>query len=159
MSTRKLFTGIPLDATKDTKFQFMETIQAHVDDTNNSMDPRAVDAVYLRPTGTLTGGFWAYDINTCQRIYRMNATPTSLTTTMRNRIEEIGRTQQMPNRIMFGNSKGATTILDIETTANTDKDDASDTSYNDKDADVASVETTLMGVINKEIAIENHTIM
>ena len=136
----------------------MEPILAHVDDTsNNTMQPRAVDAVYLRPTGSLTRGFWAYDINTGERIHRHSATPTPLTKAMSKRIDVIAQKQKVPAGLIFGNSTGQTTILDLDTTPNTGDDDASDTFYQ-PDNDTGSIASDLSGVIDEETAIADSTI-
>ncbi|VEU33958.1 unnamed protein product [Pseudo-nitzschia multistriata] len=150
-SIREIMTGVCLNAGEDCKFQFMEPILAHVDDTDNTMKARAVDALYLRPTGSITGGFYAFDLNTCKRIHRKSATPTPLTKTIIRQVTQIAEAQKMPRGVSFGDATGNTTILDLDDSPNTDDDDASDGTYSNRDADDASVETTLSAYIDTDV--------
>ncbi|VEU34053.1 unnamed protein product [Pseudo-nitzschia multistriata] len=155
-SVRELMTGVCLNASEDCKFQFIEPILAHVDDTDNTMKPRAVDALYLRPTGSTTGGFYAFDINSCKRIHRKSATATPLTKAIVQQVARIAEGQQMPTGIYFGDAGGNTTILDLDDSPNMDDDDASDASYSPEDS--ASVETELSGYVDADVRDESDDI-
>ena len=86
-------TGVLLDTNKHARFQFGEYILAHSDLTNNTMDKRATDAIYLRPSGNKQGGFFAFDIRTGERIHRMYATSVPTTNTVIERVHEIAKQQ------------------------------------------------------------------
>eukprot|EP00536_Pseudo-nitzschia_multiseries_P015247 jgi/Psemu1/41781/gm1.41781_g len=76
----------------DIGFQFLECIQAHHGDTNNnSMAPWTDDVVYLRPTGDLTGGFWAYNIDTGRRVRRQKGTSVPMSSAMIEKLEQMAK--------------------------------------------------------------------
>ena len=143
MSPGELMTGVVLDATKHARFQFGEFVSAHQDETNNSMDPRALDTIYLRPSGNIQGGYYAFDLRSASRIHRMHGTALHMTENVINRVAEIAIEQNAPIGITFGDAHNRTTILDIDTDENEDDDDASDASYiaenDDDDTSIASV--------------------
>ena len=94
----------------------MEPILAHVDNTDNKMKAQTVDALYLRPSGSITGGFYASDINSGKRIHRKSATATAtpLTKILIQRVTRIGEADKMPRGVLFGDAEGITTILDLD---------------------------------------------
>ena len=109
-------TGVCLDAGQDCRFQFMEPILAHVDDTDNTMKARAVDALYLQPTGSITGGFYAFDINSGKRIHWKSPTAAPLMQMLLRRVTHIAEADKMPSGVYFGDPEGNTTILDLDDT-------------------------------------------
>ena len=82
ISVQELMTEIPQDASKDFKFQFMEQpILVHVDETGNTIKVCAVDALYyLRPLGSVTECFFAFDTNTCNQIHPTTTTRSATAT-------------------------------------------------------------------------------
>ena len=40
-------TGVRIDATKHAKFQFGDYVLGHEDSSDSSMEPRAIDAIFL----------------------------------------------------------------------------------------------------------------
>jgi hypothetical protein len=146
---RQLITGIQLNAQTHCKFQFGEYVLAH-EDSDNTMKPRAIDGIYLRPTGSPDGAFFVLNLDTGQRVRRRAATSAHMTNTVIKRVEEIAEAEGMPTGLTFGDRDNNTTINDIETDsiASIDDDDyASDQSYNANDDD--SVDSVLTGVVSE----------
>ena len=120
------------------------------DHTDNTMKPRAVGALYLHPTGSLTGGSLVHDMNTGRMIHQKSATPTPLTKKeIIQRQTKIAEAQKMPpSRIMFGDKEGNTTILvDLEDAVRTRDNNLSDGIYWPEDE---AVDTALSGYIDNE---------
>eukprot|EP00536_Pseudo-nitzschia_multiseries_P012709 jgi/Psemu1/32890/gm1.32890_g len=151
MSPQEIMTGVACNARTHGKFQFFQYIQAHCEDTNNTMKPRPVDAIYLRPTGQLTDGFYAYDINTGQRIHRKRAIAIPMPQVVIDKLESNALEQGMPTGLEFEIERPIT-ILDLDTKDNQDDDDASDQSYTDNNYQDMD-EESLVSVIDENEAI------
>ncbi|VEU41596.1 unnamed protein product [Pseudo-nitzschia multistriata] len=158
ISARELLTGNVFDA-NEVRFQYMEYIQAHHRDTDNTMKPRADNAVYMRPTGSLAGGFFAYDVNTGQLIRRQTGVSLPMPDAVIKRLEGIAKAESMPQGLVFGYQQGLTTILDLHTEDPVgDDNDATDGSYNPADDDShqsnqPSDESVALGFIDEARAI------
>ena len=141
---RQIITGIQLDARLHCQYEFGEYVLAHME-TDNTMKPRAVDGIYLRPTGAMDGSFFVLNLVTGQRIRRRTATAAHMTTTIIRRVEELAESEGMPIGLTMTdrNNENPVTIHDMEeaSVGSIDKDDnASDASFTPDDE---SVETTL----------------
>eukprot|EP00536_Pseudo-nitzschia_multiseries_P014537 jgi/Psemu1/39067/gm1.39067_g len=135
---------VRLDAAKHCKFQFGDYVLAHDDTSDNTMNPRACDAIYLRPTGDRSGAMYLFDLNTARRIRRRTATGAHMTNTVIERVEAIAAKQNAPIDIMFGDKNAQTTILDLDTESVGSDDGASDCLFAPSEAypeeDIVSVE-------------------
>eukprot|EP00536_Pseudo-nitzschia_multiseries_P010662 jgi/Psemu1/26660/gm1.26660_g len=151
MSAQELMTGVACNARTHGKFQFFQYIQAHCEDTNNTMKPRTVDVINLRPTGQLTNGFYAYDINTGQQIHRKRATAIPMPQVVIDKPESNALEQGMPTGLEFEIERPIT-ILDLDTEDNQDDDDASNQSYTDNNYQDTD-EESLVSVIDENEAI------
>jgi hypothetical protein len=147
LSPREILTGIKLDANRHCKFQFGDYILSH-NETDNTMRARANDAIYMRPTGSRSGGFYALDLKTGQRVHRQSATLAHMTDTVIERVHSLAKEKGAPFGLQFSDINNNTTILDLDTTPQPDSDDdASDGSFNPDDA--RSVDTELTGIITE----------
>ncbi|VEU43169.1 unnamed protein product, partial [Pseudo-nitzschia multistriata] len=144
ISPRQLLTGTRLDAQKHCKFQFGDYVLGHEESGDNSMDPRARDAIYLRPTGDVQGAMYLFDLATQRRIRRKTATLAHMTDTVIRRVEEIARKQNSPDGLIYGDAHGQTTIMDIDTDSLASDEDASDCSF--VPSDDTSIASDLSGV-------------
>ena len=118
------------------------------------MNPRAIDDIYLRPTGSVQGGMYVFDLKTARRVHRMIVTPAHMTDTVIKRVEAIASVQKAITGLHFGDINGNSTILDIDTASAGSDDDASDGTFYDDDE---SVDTALTGVVSEdEIVNDNH---
>ena len=57
-----LLTGVKLDFNKHCKYQFGEYVQTHKEH-DNTMAPRTVGALALRPTGNVKGSFYFFSFS------------------------------------------------------------------------------------------------
>ena len=158
MSPRELMTGVSLDANTHGRFQFGEYVMAHQDETNNSLDPRALDTIYLRPSGNVQGGYWAYDVNSAHRVHRMHGTAMPMTDSIIERINSLGK--EYPEGIIFGDANNENTILDFDITENEDDDDVSDASFqpddDDESIDSTVSDTTDVTEVSERMDEEHH---
>ena len=143
MPPRQIITGIQIDANKHCRFEFGEYILAH-GDSNNTMQPRAIDALYLRPTGTPDGAFWVLNLETGQRSRRLQATAATLTNTIIRRVEELATAEGMPKGIEITDQRGVT-IMDIDTETPEGVDDDSNASDDDFSQDDSSRDSEFTG--------------
>ena len=74
LSPRTIITGQKLDYNRHCRFQFGEYVQTH-EQHDNSMNPRTVGELALRPTGNAQGSFYFMSILTGQVLNRLHATP------------------------------------------------------------------------------------
>ena len=132
ISPRELITGIRLDANKHLQFQFGEYVLGLHNETDNTMEPRAIDAIYLRPTGNPNGGVYVLDLQSGRRVHRTRARGAHMTDVIIQRVETMAIAQGCPAGLLFGNAKGNTTILDVDYD---DEDSAGDESDDDYDDD------------------------
>ena len=147
LSQREIITGVSLDYNLHARFQFGDYILTHHDATDNSMAERATSAIYLRPSGNVQGGFFAFNLTTGKRIHVFHATLKPMTQIVIDRVHEIAKRQGAPTGITLADGQGNTTIHDLDTEENYDDDDASDESYRTRDnMDSESVGSNLSGV-------------
>ena len=157
---RQILYGTRLNNRVHCRFQFGEYVLAH-DSSDNTMKPRASDAIFLQTTGNPDGGFYVFDLKTARRVHRRTATRAHVTDTVINRVHEIARKQQAPEGINFGGFDEDTTIHDFDDQdvgSEDDDDDASDESYYGEAEDNDTVDTELTGVTSgsDSDAIEYH---
>ena len=145
---RQIITGLRLDANIHCKFQFGDYILPH-NGTDNTMKPRANDAIYLRPTGSAAGGFYVFDLTTARRVHRRSGRLAHMTNSIIDTVHRIAKNEGSPVGLVFGDSLNRSTILDFETDSPPSDDDASDTSYNPDDDDDQSTGTELTGTLSE----------
>jgi hypothetical protein len=73
MSPREIMTGQKLDYARHCKFEFGEYVQTH-EQHDNSMTPRTIGALALRPTGNAQGTWYFLSLSTGRRLKRNHAT-------------------------------------------------------------------------------------
>eukprot|EP00536_Pseudo-nitzschia_multiseries_P018919 jgi/Psemu1/58020/gm1.58020_g len=146
MSAQELMTGLAYNARTHGKFQFLQYIQAHCKDTNNTMKAQTVNAVYLQPTEQLTEGFYAYHINTGQQIHQRRVTAIPMPQVVIDKLEANALEQGMSTGLKFEIDQPVT-ILDLDTDDNQDDDDASDQAYVDNPD---NEEESLVSVIDED---------
>ena len=74
LSPQTIITGQKLDYNRHCRFQFGEYVQTH-EQHDNSMNPRAVGALALCPTGNAQGSFYFMSILTGRVLNRLHAMP------------------------------------------------------------------------------------
>ena len=73
LSPRTILTGQQVDYKRHCRYQFGEYVQTH-EEHNNSMNPRTVGAIALRPVGNGQGSFYFLSIATGRVLNRLHAT-------------------------------------------------------------------------------------
>ena len=73
-SPRSIVTGVSIDFNRHCKYQFGEYVQTH-EERDNTMAPRMIGALALRPTGNALGSFYFFSLSTGRVITRNRATP------------------------------------------------------------------------------------
>ena len=128
ISPQQFLTRLKLDVSKHCRLQFGDYVLAH-NETDNTMKPRANDAIYLRPSGSASAGFFVYDLTTGRRVHRKSATIAHMTDTVIDKVHGLARSESAPIGLVFGDLQDKSTINDIETNEEPDDDDASDESF------------------------------
>eukprot|EP00536_Pseudo-nitzschia_multiseries_P018843 jgi/Psemu1/57604/gm1.57604_g len=154
LTARDIMMGVVLLDIKDIGFQFLMCIQAYRGDTGNSMAPQTDNAVYLRPTGDLTGGFWACNIKMERRVCRQKGTSVLMSSAMIEKLEHMAEHDKMPSGLVFGDSQGHLTIHNFDEETNRDDDDASNDNCSQSNH---TAETKLTRVINEGQAVTEST--
>ena len=74
LSPQTIVTGQTLDFKRHCRFQFGQYVQTH-EEHNNSMSPRTVGALALRPSGNAQGSFYFMSLSTGRVLNRLQGTP------------------------------------------------------------------------------------
>ena len=101
LSPRTIVTGQKLDNKRHCRYQFGEYVQTH-EQHDNSMDPRTVGALALRPTGNAQGSFYFMSISTGQVLNRLRATPLPVPDEVVDRVHRMARQQKADPGLLFG---------------------------------------------------------
>eukprot|EP00536_Pseudo-nitzschia_multiseries_P002311 jgi/Psemu1/5275/gm1.5275_g len=123
--------------------------QRHLDeheDHDNSMNPRAVNAIYLWPSNNKQGDFFVFDLKTARHMHRCSATLARITNTIIQRVRNIADKQSAPDGLTFGDRHGNTAILDLDTESVGTDDGATDASFHPIMAADDTDDTVLTGV-------------
>ena len=101
LSPRTIVTGQKLDYKRHCRYQFGEYVQTH-EQHNNSMNPRMVGALALRPTGNAQGSFYFMSISTGRVANRLRAMPLPMLDEVVDRIHRLARQQKAHPGLLFG---------------------------------------------------------
>ena len=95
-SPRMILTGNVLDYNKHCSVPFGSYVQAHNENTpTNSMAPRSLDCIYLRPVYNQQGGHEVLDLTTKRVITRRSVTPIPITPTVIAAVESMAAEEGM----------------------------------------------------------------
>ena len=123
-SPRLLVTGENIDYAKHCRFEFGEYVQCH-EEHDNSMAPRTVGALALRPTGNRQGSYYFLSLASGRVITRNHATPLPMPQEVIQRVSDLAAAQQMQPGLAFGNRDNRVLWLDDENILINEDDDAS----------------------------------
>ena len=85
ISPRTLLTGRTIDYNTHCKHEFGAYVQTH-ESTNNTMAPRTIAVLALRPTGNKQGGWFYLSLSTGRKINRLHVTKVPMPDHVINRI-------------------------------------------------------------------------
>ena len=101
LSPRTIVTGQKLGFKRHCRFQFGQYVQTH-EEHNNSMSPRTVGALALRPTGNAQGSFYFMSLSTGWVLNRLRGTPLPMPDDVIERIHRMARQQKADPCLLFG---------------------------------------------------------
>ena len=129
LSPRTILTGQKVDYKRHCRFLFGEYTQTH-EEHNNSMNPRTVGALALRPVGNGQGSFYFLSISTGRVLNRLHATALPMPDDIIEKIHRMARQQKSNPGLIF-------TIrnLDLDEGEYTDDDDDDESYCPDDDDD------------------------
>ena len=100
MSPRTIVTGQQVDYKRHCRFQFGEYAQTH-EEHNNSMNPRTIGAIALRPVGNGQGSFYFMSITTGRVLNRLHATALPMPDDVIDKIHRMARQQKTNPGLVF----------------------------------------------------------
>jgi Zinc knuckle len=89
LSPRLIVTGNRINYSKHCKLEFGEYVQTH-EEHNNSMDPRTIGAIALRPTGNAQGSYLFFSLNSGRVITRNRWTVLPMPDDVIERVKAMG---------------------------------------------------------------------
>ena len=90
--TREVVTGLWIDHNKHCKYEFGEYVQTHEEHTNG-MEPRAIRALTLFPTGNHQGGVYFLSLLTRRVLNRTRATKLPMPDDVIDHVHHMARQQ------------------------------------------------------------------
>ena len=100
MSPRTIITAQKVDYKRHYRFQFGEYAQTH-EEHNNSMNPRTIGAIVLRPVGNGQGSFYFMSITTGRVLKRQHATALPMPDKVIDKIHRMARQQKTNPGLVF----------------------------------------------------------
>ena len=129
LSPRTILTGQKVDYKRHCRFQFGEYTQTN-EEHNNSMNPRTVGALAVRPVGNGQGSFYFLSISTGRVLNRLHATALPMPDDIIEKIRRMARQQKSHPVLIFANRN-----LHPDEGEYADDDDDDDESYRPDDDD------------------------
>ena len=127
LSPRTILTGQKVDYKRHCRFQFGEYTQTH-EEHNNSMNPRTVGALALRPVGNGQGSFYFLSVATGRVLNRLHATALPMPDDIIDKIHRMARQQKNNPGLIFADRN-------LNTDEDEEDDDDDDITYHDDDDD------------------------
>ena len=119
---------------------FGEYVQTH-EEYDNSLNPRTIGALALRPTGNVQGGYFFLSLTTGKVINHMCWTRIPMPKEVIDRVERMARQEHVGTTLLF-EDRDHNEIIDLDDTDNddsayepNDQDDDDDDDDNDEDDD------------------------
>ena len=127
LSPCTILTGQKVDYKRHCRFQFGEYTQTH-EEHNNSMNPRTVGALALRPVGNGQGSFYFLSVATGRVLNRLHATALPMPDDIIDKIHRMARQQKNNPGLVFADRN-------LNTDEDEEDDDDDDMTYHDDDDD------------------------
>ena len=133
-SPRLLVTGEHVDFNKHCRYEFGQYVQCH-EQHDNTMAPRTIGAIALRPTGNRQGSYYFLSLTSGRVITRNHATALPMPAEVIQRVHQLAQSQEMQPGLAFGNRDNRILFLD-ENNELFDDDDESYEDVQDMDEDL-----------------------
>lgn len=105
MSPAEIVTGRKVDGERHCQFEFGEYVHTH-EEHNNTMAPRTIGAIALRPTGNLQGNYFLMSLSTGRVVSRTRATRLPMPNEIIDIVHRMARRQNMQRGLEFSNGEG-----------------------------------------------------
>ena len=128
LSPRTILTGQKVDYKRHCRFQFGEYVQTH-EEHDNSMNPRTVGALALRPAGNGQGSFYFLSVTTGRVLNRLHATALPMPDDIIDKVHRMARQQKNNPGLIFADRNLQQDEWDD------DDEDEDDETYHDDDGD------------------------
>ena len=133
MSPRTLLTGMTMNYNRHCRLEFGEYVQTH-EEHDNSLNPRTIGALALRPTGNAQGGYFFFSLTTGKVINRMRWTTIPMPTEVIARVERMARQEHAGTTLLF-EDRNHNEIVDLDQENDDDDNDSAYEPNNDDDDD------------------------
>ena len=130
MSPRTLLTGLTMNYNRHCRLEFGEYVQTH-EEHDNSLNPRTIGALALRPTGNVQGGYFFFSLTTGKVINRMRWTTIPMPKEVIERVERMARQEYAGTTLLF-EDRNHNEILDLD---QDDDEEDNDSDYEPDDDD------------------------
>jgi Reverse transcriptase (RNA-dependent DNA polymerase) len=135
LSPSTIVTGRTINYGRHCKFDFCEYVQTH-EEHDNSMAPRTVGALALRPTGNIQGNYYFFSLSSSRLINRKSATPLPMPREVIDRVHSLARRDKANPGLVFLDRNQLPFADDSADSDDDDgDDDDDDDDYNDDDDD------------------------
>lgn len=123
-SPRSIITGMHLDHDRHCRYQFGEYVQTH-EEHDNTMAPRTIGALALRPTGNAQGSFHFFSLSSGRVITRNRATVLPMPDDVIAQVHRIARRQKSHPGLLFADRAQMAVDDDMADDAESNDDDSS----------------------------------
>jgi hypothetical protein len=127
LSPREIVTGQRVNFNRHCKFEFGEYVQTH-EKHDNSMVPRTIGALAMRPTGNIQGNHYFFSLSTGRLVNRVHTTKLPMPDDVIDRVHALARRQRANPGLVFLNRNR----MPMEDDEDSDYDSDSDGDYQDE---------------------------
>jgi hypothetical protein len=135
LSPRTIITGQTIDFNQHCKYEFGQYVQTH-EQHDNSMTPRTIGALAMRPTGNARGNSYFFSLSTGRIINRAHATKLPMPDDVIDRVHTLPRCQKANPSLVFLDRNQ---MPDVMANDYDDDDDADDSDYKPGTDDDSSI--------------------
>jgi hypothetical protein len=129
LSPRTIVTSLGIDYDKHCHVEYGQYVQTH-GKHDNTMTPRTIGALALRPTGNQQGGYYFYSLMSGQRLYRTHWTELPMPAEVKDRVHGLARRSNAHQGLTFRDGHGN----NLDALYSDDDDDDSDYDPNNADS-------------------------
>jgi hypothetical protein len=124
LSPRTIITGQTVDFNRHCKYEFGQYVQTH-EQHDNSMTPRTIGALAMRPTGNAQGNYYFFSLSTGRIINRVHATKLPMPDDVIERVHSLARRQKAnPGLVFLDRNQAPDAAIDEHDVDDEDDDDS-----------------------------------
>ena len=133
MSPRTLLTGLTMNYNRHCRLEFGEYVQTH-EEHDNSLNPRTIGTLALRPTGNVQGGYFFFSLTTGKVINQMRWTAIPMPQEVIDWVERMACQEHAGTTLLF-EDRDHNEIIDPDHENDDDNSDYDPDNDNDDDDD------------------------